>query len=76
MGIFNAAQTGGIQSNYFSSTGTATVTTNLTLPSSITSTNVSLVRLEIAGDTNSTFETVTITMAGITDTVYLSLIHI
>jgi len=70
MGVFNASQTGGVTTNYVSSSGTGSVTTNLTLPASITSTNVSLVRLEIAGDTNSTFETVTLTMAGVTDTVY------
>ena len=70
MGVYVDAQSTPTTTNYVASTGTAQVTTNLQLPSNITSSSVTLERLEIAGDTNSTFETVTLTIAGTTDTVY------
>tara|TARA_R100000231_G_scaffold139464_1_gene120791 strand:+ start:1622 stop:2068 length:447 start_codon:yes stop_codon:yes gene_type:complete len=66
----SAGWEGPVTSGYFGSASTSSVTTNLALPSDITSTNVKIVKLEIAGDTNGTSENVTISMAGTSDTVY------
>lgn len=69
-GAGGASWVGPVTSNYFGSSGTSSVTTNLYLPSAITNTDVKISYIEIAGDTNSTSETVTISMVGTSDTVY------
>ena len=70
MAVFLNSQSSSATSGYIGSTGTAAVTTNLALPSSITSSNVTIDYLEIAGDTNSPSEYVTITIGSTTGNIY------
>ena len=70
MAVFLNSQATSATSNYVGSTGTAAVTTNLALPSSITSSTVTIDYLEIAGDTNSPSEYVTITIGSTTGNIY------
>ena len=69
-GNSGASWDGPVTSGYFGSGNTSSTTTNLALPSDITNTDVKIVKLEIAGDTNSASENVFISMAGTSDTVY------
>tara|TARA_Y100000052_G_C2879017_1_gene44366 strand:- start:34 stop:483 length:450 start_codon:yes stop_codon:yes gene_type:complete len=69
-GNSGASWDGPVTSGYFGSGDTSSVTTNLALPSDITNTNVKISYIEIAGDTNSASEWVTIYMAGTSDSVY------
>ena len=70
VGAGGASWVGPVTSGYFGSSGTSAVSFNLALPSAITNTDVKISYIEIAGDTNSASETVTISMAGTSDTVY------
>ena len=72
MGVFIDSQGSSVgSSNYISNTNALqNITTTYYLPSSITSSNVSIEYLEIAGDCNSTSEWVEVTIGSITQRVY------
>ena len=70
MAVFLNSQASTATSGYIGSTGTGAFTTNLVVPSSITSSSVSIEYIEIAGDTNSSGEWVQVTIGSTTQRIY------